>query len=378
MTWTEGLLSSVVPDLRPSHSVERLISRVAEVVLTTLRLAHYDNNFTQDEVLQRTWCFVEEMRKDGATFSILRVLQSPTNYVKMEFNNKTYRFEMIPLASAMGDKKRSSLLGNKWKTKEYLMKYSMPTAKGCSFFFLHKKRALLYGEKLGYPLVVKPLNGSVSRHVTTNISNNEELLSAINFACDYSPWFIVERYIKCASLYRATVVDFDHVFITQILPANITGDGENTINSLIIRKNKIRERDTKKERLLHPLIIDNITDTLLKEQGVTMDTVPEKDSRIFLQRDPFPRLGYDLREVTPLAHKDIINLCKKVARLFDVRVVGIDILIPDITISSPEDETVIIEANSAPCIELHHFPSEGEPTSPARALREMFLKYYVK
>jgi len=56
---------------------------------------------------------------------------------------------------------------------------------------------------------------------------------------------------------------------------------------------------------------------------------------------------------------------------------GIDFLAQDIAVSWKEQPCAILELNSVPCIEVHHFPSSGAPTNPAKALADMFFKHYL-
>jgi cyanophycin synthetase len=37
----------------------------------------------------------------------------------------------------------------------------------------------------------------------------------------------------------------------------------------------------------------------------------------------------------------------------------------------------VLELNSVPCIEMHHFPSSGTPQNVAKALVDLFFKYYL-
>lgn len=120
-----------------------------------------------------------------------------------------------------------------------------------------------------------------------------------------------------------------------------------------------------------------MTKTLLREKGYSIDSIPKKGEIVYLQRDPFLKLGGDLVELTPTVHPENVKLFKDLARHFDIRITGIDFLAEDISKSWREQSCAILELNSLPCIELHHFPYSGTPTNPARALADMFTKYYL-
>jgi cyanophycin synthetase len=78
-----------------------------------------------------------------------------------------------------------------------------------------------------------------------------------------------------------------------------------------------------------------------------------------------------------MAHPDNIQLFKDIAKFFDIRLVGIDFLVPDISSSWQNQQCAVLELNSVPCIETHHFPSSGAPQNVANALVDLFFKYYL-
>lgn len=257
------------------------------------------------------------------------------------------------------------LVDDKEKTKSYLRKGNFPIAEGKSFWFWQKKKAADFGiKKLGFPLVVKPRSGSVSRHVTTNIEDAGKLKRAIDNAVIYSPAFIVEKFIPRAFVYRATVIDFNFVACVKQVPANVVGDGIATIRELIDRKNSDPNRGEPHQKIVEDKTIDFLS-------------APKKGEVVFLQQDPFLKLGGDLVEMTPEVHPDNRNLFRQVAKFFDIKIVGIDFLARDISRSYKEQECAILELNSAPCIELHHFPYSGAPQNAAKAVADLFFKYYL-
>ena len=119
------------------------------------------------------------------------------------------------------------------------------------------------------------------------------------------------------------------------------------------------------------------TTRLLVGKGYDSETIPQKGEIVYLQKDPFLKLGGDVVEVSQSVHKDNIRLFRDLARFFGIRITGIDFMVRDITVSWKHQQCAVLELNSVPCIELHHFPSSGAPTNPARALADMFFKYYL-
>ena len=165
----------------------------------------------------------------------------------------------------------------------------------------------------------------------------------------------------------------------QQVPANIVGDGISTIRQLIDRKNSDPSRGEPHQRqfTLYKIVENETTKHLLAEKEYSYNTILKREKILYLQRDSFLKLGGDLIEVTSIIHKDNLKLFSDLARFFDVRLIGIDFLAQNIALSWKNQPCVILELNSVPCIELHHFPSSGTPTNPAKALANMFFKYYL-
>ncbi len=358
-TWLDELTSRFLLRLILPQKFELFFDSLLEKIFIFSGLASLRSDFTGSDIQMRSACFIEELKKRGAMVKALRGPAGYTNYFRVEMGGKIIRFENLPFAD------NAWVVDDKEKTKLYLRKGNFPIAEGKSFWFWQKKKACDFAmEKIGFPLVVKPRNGSVSRHVTTDIQTLEKLKKAVEWATIYSPAFIIEKFISRAFVYRATVIDFDYVACVKQVPANVVGDGLATIRELIDKKNSDPNRGEP-----HQKIVENETTDFLN--------VPKEGEVVFLQQDPFLKLGGDLIEMTPEVHPDNRNLFRQVAKFFNIRVVGIDFLARDISRSYKEQECAIIELNGAPCIELHHFPYSGAPQNVAKAVADLFFKYYL-
>lgn len=378
-TWLDELTNRFLPRLSLPRKIEDFFALLLEKFFTFFRLASFRDNFTSSDIQLRSTCFIDELRKRGGSVKALHGPFGYTNHFRAEIGGKVIRFESLPIADFAG-KYDARLVDDKERTKGHLRQGNLPMAEGKSFWFWQKKKAVQFGmEKLGFPLVVKPAGGSLSRHVTTNIQSPGKLKKAIDRAVIYSPVFMVEKFISRAFVYRATVIDFDFVACVKQVSANVIGDGISTIRALIDKKNSHSNRGNpnQKEYTLYKIVENETTEKLLSEKGDTFYSLPKKGEIVFLQEDPFLRLGGDLIEVTPQVHPDNLKLFRHIARFFDIRVVGIDFLAPDVSRSYKGQSCAILELNSLPCIELHHFPSSGAPQNAARAVVDLFFKYYL-
>lgn len=378
-TWLDEIISTLMPRLRLSKKLESFFDFSLEKTFSLIGLIKMRDDFLLSEIQMRSACFIDEARKRGVEFKAAKGPVGYTNHFCAEIGGKKIRFESLPVAGHVS-KYNVSFVDCKERTKNHLTKGNFPIAKGKSFWFWRGGRALKFGiNRLGFPLVVKPRGGSVARHVTTNIMNKEELQKGIDKAVIYSPAFVIERFVENSFVYRATVVDFDFVAVIKQVPANVVGDGILTIRQLVEEKNcdKKRGEPHQKDFTLYKIVISETTTKLLAEKNYNLETVPKKNEIIHLQKDPFLKLGGDLVEVTMSVHPDNIQLFKDIAKFFDIRLVGIDFLVPDISSSWKNQHCAVLELNSVPCIEIHHFPSSGTPQNVANALVALFFKYYL-
>jgi cyanophycin synthetase len=374
--WLEEFFS-FLPNFIFSKKLEFFLTFFLEKIFTFFKLASWQENFDFSKIHLKSTLVIEELRKRGVKIEILKGPFGFTNHFRAKIGKKIFYFDGLPVVSS--NKFDLQIFNDKEKTKKLLKKYNFPVPEGKAFWFWQKKEALKYGKTLGFPLVVKPRSGSFSRHITTNIQNLEELKKAINKAISYSPAFLLEKFLSGNFVYRITIVDFEKVFCGKRVAAHVVGDGVLKISQLIEEKNiKEKRGETyQKDSSLYKIVVDETSEKLLKEKGYNLESIPPKGEIVFLQKDPFVRLGADFIEETPKIHSENIKLFQKLAKTFDIKLVGIDFLAKDISIPWKEQECAILELNNLPCIEVHHFPSLGQPQNVAKEVANLFFKYYL-
>ncbi len=378
-TWLDEIISALIPQFKLPKNFEYFFNIFLEKTFSLAGLMEMKDDFVFSEIQMRSACFIDAARKRGVKFRAAKGPFGYTNHFCAEIDGKKIRFESLPIAGHVG-RYGVSFADCKERTRSHLKKGGFPAVEGKAFWFWRKGRAIKYGiNKFGFPLVVKPRGGSVARHVVTNIRSEKELRRAIDRAIAYSPAFIVERFVENSSVFRATVVDFDYVAVVKQIPANVVGNGNSTIQELVDKKNDDQHRGEshRKEFALYKIVMDDTTKTLLAQKGYSLWTVPRRGEMVYLQKNPFLKLGGDLEEVTEKVHPDNVRLFKEVAKFFDIRLVGMDFLISDISRSWKSQNCAVLELNSLPCIEMHHFPSSGSPQNVADTLVDLFFKYYL-
>jgi len=368
----------MLPVFNPPRRIEDFSDYFLEKLFVALGLFRPRKDFAVADIPQRVFLFLKEMEKRGAAGYAFKTPWGWADFYKVVVGKKTFRFQGLPTAP-FESKYPSRLSDDKWLAKQHLKRSGFPVAEAQAFWFWQKKKALDFGQKLGFPLVVKPRAGSLSRHVSTDVRNLNDLKKAVDWSLVYSPAFIVEKYLAETFVFRATVVDFDFIAVHQGLPANVVGDGISSITKLIEIKNADPRRGPadQKQFSFHPIVVDKTTEELLNQKGYGLESILRKDELIYLQKDSFLRLGGDIIETTAETHPENQKLFSDVARHFDIRFVGIDFLAQDISLPWREQACAVLELNSLPAFESHHFPVSGQPQNVASALAELFFKYYV-
>ncbi|MBL7058211.1 hypothetical protein ISS03_02635 [Patescibacteria group bacterium] len=359
----------------------KVVATIADLITTQLvellaliGIIKFQSNPDETKLYNRGLIFFKEAKKRGLTIQSSKFLGKYNNSFKFIYKGKKYYYDSIPLTIL---DKHAATINNKGETKRLLKKYNIPVAEGKSF--TNKIKAIQYARNLGFPLVVKPNNGSLSHHVTCNIQSDGKLIEAINIVKKFSPDFIVEKYIK-GELYRATVIGKKHLYICKKEKANVIGDGLSTIKELITFKNSCQERGKthKMNTTLHEILIDEVLKTNLKNQNLDLQSIIAKNKKIYLQNKYILAHGCDIINCGEQAHTQNKRLFFKIANLFDTNLIGIDFISPNIKTPYYQHKVAVLEANSLPYLDMHQYPSHGKPEQIARAVWDITLDHLDK
>jgi cyanophycin synthetase len=80
-------------------------------------------------------------------------------------------------------------------------------------------------------------------------------------------------------------------------------------------------------------------------------------------------VGGGITDMTEVIHPDNIAMLEKIAEVLDDPLIGVDFIMDDCSISyKDQPKSGVIECNSAPFIDLHHYPLVGKPHNVAGKL----------
>lgn len=225
---------------------------------------------------------------------------------------------------------------------------------------------------IGYPVVIKPVNGNHGRGITTNITNKENALIAYHAAKNVSRSVIVERYIT-GDDYRVLVINYKLVAAAKRTPARVIGDGKSTIEQLIEDVNKHPKRGYGHEKVLTYITVDEMTLTILKNKNLTVKSILKKNEVLDLKDTANLSTGGTAEDVTDIIHPYNIFMCERIARIIGLDVCGIDIMTSSISEPLPETNGAVLEVNAAPGFRMHLDPAEGLARNIAAPVIDMLF-----
>ncbi|MES2566893.1 MAG: cyanophycin synthetase [Bacteroidota bacterium] len=261
-----------------------------------------------------------------------------------------------------------SMASDKEKTKQLLSKEYIPVPKGTVIYKeSHLREAV---DEIGFPLVIKPIDGNHGRGITTNINTYEQALIALRFAQTVSEDVIVEQYIQ-GSDFRFLLVNFKLIAVAKRTPAMITGDGVATIQQLVDEVNSDPRRGDGHENILTKIKIDEATLELLAEQKLNVDSILPLGEILFLKTTANISSGGTATDVTDLVHRDNVFMAERVARLLNLDICGIDVMAESIETPIRDNGGTVLEVNAGPGFRMHLSPSKGLARNVAEPVIEM-------
>lgn len=268
-----------------------------------------------------------------------------------------------------GDKvanKSVSICQNKEETKSLLEQGNVPIPVGKTLEA--DEDIITYANEIGYPVIIKPLSGSMGKGVYTNISSENELANILKeLRSRYSyRQYIVEKHYD-GNEYRIYVVGDKVIGATNRIPANIVGDGINTVKKLI----EIKNEDRKQNPYLapKPIKVDYEVTYMLERVGYTLDSIPKENEQVFLREKSNLSSGGDPIEATDELSDEVKQIAVNALKaLPSIPHAGVDIIV------NPRDKRkgVVLEINGTAEIGFHLFPLVGK----ARDVPGAIMDYY--
>lgn len=262
------------------------------------------------------------------------------------------------------------IASDKEETNKLLADLGLPVAKQGLVY--SERSAVRTAKRIGFPVVIKPLNANHGRGVSINLKTDDEVKTAFENARLHSRAVIVESFLSGFD-HRLLVVNGTLVAASKRVPGHVVGDGKHSIEELIEIVNQDPRRGIGHEKVLTKLELDYQANRLLELKGFTKEDVPDEGKVVYLRSTGNLSTGGTAVDVTDLLHPDNRSMAERAARAIGLDVCGVDFLTDDISVSYKVGGGGICEVNAAPGFRMHVAPSEGTPRDVAGPVMDMLF-----
>ena len=317
----------------------------------------------------------EKFRFGPSTGSIVDEAVS-RNIPFIRLNNQSlvqlgYGKNQVRFRATMTDKTSSiavDLASNKEETKKMLTDAAIPVANGMCISDISEIETVI--NRVGFPLVFKPLDGNHGKGASINVKTKEEAFVAFEHAKKYSRKIIVEKFI---SGFDFRILVINHRFIAAALrePAHVIGDGVSTIEQLIEIENQDERRGYGHENVLTEISIDRETHDELAKLNYTLETILEKGKVCHLKGTANLSTGGTSTDVTDIVHPNNILIFERISRVIGLDICGIDVMASNLNEPLEVTGGVVLEVNAAPGFRMHLAPANGLPRNVAAPVIDM-------
>ncbi len=221
--------------------------------------------------------------------------------------------------------------------------------------------AVAAAERLGFPVVVKPLDGNQGRGVRPGIRCAADVRTAFGEARAEGRGVIVEEHLRGFD-HRLLVVGGRMVAAARRIPGHVVGDGVRTVEALVARVNEDPRRGTGHDAPLTLLALDDEAERMLTRHGYRRSSVPRVGEVVYLRATANLSRGGTSIDVTGLVHPENRLMAERAAAAVGLDVAGVDFITTDISQSHLRLRGGVCEVNAAPGLRMHQAPAEG----PAR------------
>lgn len=253
-------------------------------------------------------------------------------------------------------------------TRRFLEASGVPVPAGADFSLDEEEAATLFFLSLDKTVVTKPSNLGGSRGVTVGINSSQEFRQGWTKALKTrgANRILVEEHIRGIELRLFVIGESVAAAAARVQPF-IVGDGKRSVSELVAAENEIRSHNFRHRN--HPIVpeID-----FLRDQGYEVASIVPTDEVVFLSPLTVLRAGAINIDLTNTIADDVKTLAVRATKAIPtLEIAGVDILIKN---TQDVKTAKVLEVNTAPAIDIHRFPSIGNPV----ALPELMVGHFLQ
>lgn len=250
-----------------------------------------------------------------------------------------------------------NIAGNKSLSQKLLSENGLPVPANRVYDLQSIEIGYEFLAQSGRPLVVKPASGGGGAAVTTGITNREMLKRATTKAASVAPHIIAEEQIE-GDNYRLLYIAGELVDVIRRNRPTVVGDGHQMISQLIVEENR-RRLTGDPYTSLSILTDDTDVRSYLENERISHNFVPEKGKLTVVKGASNQNSARDNHRINDGIHPSFQQLGKRVQRVLDIKLLGIDIMTPSVNKSLEEAGGAINEINTTPALHHHDLTRES-------------------
>jgi cyanophycin synthetase len=213
------------------------------------------------------------------------------------------------------------------------------------------RSALKLADEIGYPVVLKPVDGHKGESVFVDLRNEAELQTALAVAPLRERQFLLQT-LFLGDDHRLLVINGKLVAAARRIPASVTGDGRHTIAELVASANTHPGRRSR--ALMAPIELEGESDRLLARQGLSRESIVPPGHVVRIKGTANISTGGTAIDVMNLIHPDNASAAVRAARAIGLVITGVDFISPDISKPWQEVGGGICEVNTAVGLRPHY------------------------
>ena len=298
---------------------------------------------------------LREAVRRGVAFEIL---DRDENFIRLK---RDENIQYVRQATKTSLDNYASILAmeNKVVTKHILNEHGIRVPKGLDYTdrLTAKADYIFFKNK---PVVIKPKSTNFGLGITIIKYNTDPAIfeRAVDIAFDNDSSILIEEFVE-GKEFRIFVMNDEVVGILHRVPANVTGNGMLSIRDLVVEKNKDPLRGKGYHTPLEKIQLGEAEMMFLKAQDKDSDYVPRENETVYLRENSNISTGGDSIDFTDDIPESYKKIAVKAAQALDVRITGLDMIIPDYTQEATDENYAIIELNFNPAIHIHCHPYKG-------------------
>ncbi|MBK4781392.1 glutamate--cysteine ligase [Enterococcus faecium] len=254
------------------------------------------------------------------------------------------------------------IMENKTVTKKVLKEAGFRVPGGAEFSSM-EEAVKAYPRFAEQAFVIKPKSTNYGLGITIfkEGASLEDYQAGLAIAFREDSSVLVEEFMP-GTEYRFFVINGEVQAIMLRVPANVIGDGVRTVKELVEEKNSDPLRGTNHRAPLELIQLGELEQLMLKEQGLTIESVPQANQIVYLRENSNISTGGDSIDMTDEFSEAYKKIAVSAVEALGAKISGIDLIIPDKEIDPTTDKKAygIIEANFNPAMHMHVYPFAGK------------------